>query len=105
MKRYQSVVDGFLAHLPRETAASHSVGSISTGEIERFRNSEIQAGKTAGTANFSVKVLRALFNTAQRQGIIEDNPAEAAELLPEETEERLPFEEEQVKALLATAEA
>ena len=97
-------MDGFLAHLP-EKRRQASVGSISTGEIQRFRNSEIQAGKTAGTANFSVKVLRALFNTARRQGIIEDNPAEAAELLPEETEERLPFEEEQVKALLAAAKA
>jgi hypothetical protein len=63
LTRYKGIVDGFLSRLP-EKRRQASVGSITAIEIQRFRNSEIQAGKTAATANFGVKVLRALFNTA-----------------------------------------
>ena len=102
LRRYKSIIDGFLARLPEKRRCA-SVSSMTVAEIERFRNSEIQVGKTAGTANFGVKVLRAVFNTARRQGVISTNPAEAVELLLEEPEERLPFDEEQIKALLAAA--
>jgi integrase len=79
------------------------VASIAALEVQRFRNAERLAGKSGTTVNFGLKVLRALFNDARRKGIITSNPAEAVEYLPEETEERLPFDEEQVKALLAAA--
>jgi integrase len=103
LNRYEGIVNRFLAYLP-EKRQKASVGSISTGEIERFRNSEIEAGKTPGTANLGMRVLRAIFNDARRQGIIASNPAEAARILTEEPEERKPFDEDQVKALLREAD-
>jgi integrase len=58
----------------------------------------------SGTANFSIKVLRAVLNTARRRGLIPTNPAEAVELLPENSEERSPFSEDDVKSLISVAD-
>jgi integrase len=49
-------------------------------------------------------VLRAVFNTAWRRGLCPSNPDDAVEMLPEESQERLPFSKDQVKDLLAVAE-
>jgi integrase len=100
--RYEPVLLGFLESLP-EKRRKASMASITPLEIERFRNAEVETGKTAGTANFGIKVLRAVFNTARRRGLIPNNPAEAVELLPESSEERTPFSQDQVKALLSVA--
>ena len=103
LSRYGPVLQGFLQSLP-EKRRRVSVASITALEVERFRNSELEGGKTPGTANFAVKVLRAVFNTARRRGLCPSNPAEAVEMLLEESQERLPFSKDQVKDLLAVAE-
>ena len=102
LSRYGPVLQGFLESLS-EKRRRVSVASITALEVERFRNAELEAGKTPGTANFAVKVLRAVFNTARRRGLCPSNPAEAVEMLPEVCEERLPFSKDQVKDLLAVA--
>jgi site-specific recombinase XerD len=81
LSRYEPVLEGFLESLP-EKRRRVSVASITAIEVERFRNAELEAGKTPGTANFAVKVLRAVFNTARRRGLCATNPAEAVEMLP-----------------------
>jgi integrase len=101
--RYEGIVNRFLDYLP-EKRRQASVGSISAGEIGKFRNSEIQAGKTAGTANLGIRVLRSVFNDARRQGVIQNNPADAVRFLLEEPDERKPFTEDEVKALLREAD-
>src|SRR3984893_17207229 len=73
----------------RLAAWATSVASITALEVERFRISELEGGKTPGTANFAVKVLRSVFNTARRRGLSPTNPAEAIELLHENGEERM----------------
>lgn len=104
IKRYKGVLNAFKLSLP-EKRRNALLASITALEVERFRNLEKQSGKSATTVNFGVKVLRGLFNDARRKGLVTTNPAEAVEFLPEDTEERLPFDEEQVKALLAAAKA
>lgn len=104
IKRYEGVLNAFKLSLP-EKRRDALLASITALEVERFRNSEKQSGKSATTVNFGVKVLRGLFNDARRKGLVRTNPAEAVEFLPEATEERLPFDEEHVKELLASAKA
>jgi len=103
LSRYGPVLQRFLESLP-EKRRRVSIASITALEVEPFRNTELEAGKTPGTANFAVKVLRAVFKTARRRGLCPINPAEAVEMLPEVSEERLPFLEDQVKDLIAVAE-
>jgi integrase len=101
-QKYNSVITQFIAFLPerRQTA---SVSSITSGEIERFRNTLAKTGVTATTSNMALSILRSLFNHARRQGITPSNPAEAVEHLFSDAEERRPFTQEQIKTLLETA--
>ena len=103
LMRYKPVLEGFIASLSEQRRRA-SVASITALEVERFRDGELEGGKTPGTANFTVKVLRAVFNTARRRGLSPTNPAEAIELLQENGEERMPFTDDQVKALLGIAD-
>jgi integrase len=100
--KYRNAIDNFLDSVgPR---AKLNVNQIATRDIFRFRDGEIADGKSAGTANDRVKILRMAFTTARRQGLIAHNPAEAVEMLPEPCESaRQPFDVEQVKALLRAA--
>ena len=49
----------------------------------------------------TVKIVRMAFTSARKQGYITHNPAEAVEMLPEDSDSaKQPFDVEQVKALL-----
>jgi len=80
LTRYRPVLEGFIASLSEQRRRA-SVASITALEVERFRDGELEGGKTLGTANFAVKVLRSVFNTGRRRGLSPINPAEAIELL------------------------
>ncbi len=103
LKRYRPVIEGFLAAIGERRAAA-SVASVTSMEIARFRDSELAAGKTAGTANLALKILKAAFTQARRLGLSLTNPADGVTLLNEgDSEERIPFTPEQVKDLLKAA--
>lgn len=103
--RYEPVLDGFVAFIGKRRAAAN-VASVTTTEIERFRDHQLAEGKTPSTANLVVKVLRAAFGAARRLGVSLTNPAEGVDLLNEsESEERIPFSPEQTRDLLAVANA
>jgi site-specific recombinase XerD len=89
-------------YLPEKRRTS-SVASITIGEIERFRNTEIKSGKTSSTTNVEIVILRGLFNHARRLGVSSSNSAEAAELLPGDSEVRIPFTDQQIRDLLKAA--
>ena len=102
LKRYEPILDGFVEFLPQKRRAA-PIATVTPSEVERFRDEELRQGKSAVTANFAVKVLRAVFNSARRKGLTPTNPAEAVELMPEDCEERIPFAEEQIQQLLRQA--
>jgi integrase len=101
--KYESVVNRFIAFLP-ERRRTASVGSISPGELERFRDAELKSGKSAKTVGTSMVILAGLFTVARHQGAISHNPVEAVEAVRPDSEERLPFTEDQIRALLAIAD-
>jgi integrase len=100
--KYANAVNGFLASLgPR---AKLNVNQIAPRDVNRFRDAEVEAGKYASTCNDNVKIVRMVFTTARKQGFITHNPAEAVEMLPEDSEPaKQPFSIEQIRALLRNA--
>ena len=102
LKRYEPILDGFVEFLLQKRRSA-PIATDTPSEVERFRDEELRQGKSAVTANFTLKVLRAVFNSARRKGLTPTNPAEAVELMPEDCEERLPFTEEQIRQLLPAA--
>lgn len=103
VKRYQPVLNGFVDFIGEARAAA-SVASVTPVEIDRFRDRELKDGKTASTADFGLKVLRAAFAEAHRKGIIPANPASGVEALGGATEERDPFTDAQIADLMAAAD-
>jgi len=100
--KYAQVVQAFLSQLGSKRDANLS--AVVPRDIEKFRDGELKQGKSPSTANAAVKILRAPFNLARRQGLILTNPAEAVELLPNESAERKVFTAEQLSALLDAAD-
>ena len=101
--KYELIIERFLSFLPERRRIA-SVASITAGEIERFRNSELHLGKSPKTTNLALAILRGLFNTVRRQGATSSNPAEAVEFVQGDSEERSPFNHDQIRALLAVAD-
>ena len=104
LKRYAPIFNGFLAHLG-DARANARIASVTAQELESFRDAELRAGKTPGTADFALKVLNGVFETARRQGVLIHNPCEAVKTLTStRSEERRPFTDKQVSALLSVAD-
>jgi integrase len=101
--KYDNAINNFLTSLgPR---AKFNVNQIAPRDVLRFRDAEIADGKSSGTANDRIKIVRMAFTTARKQGYITHNPAEAVEMLPEDSESaKQPFDVDQVKALLRSAD-
>src|SRR5260370_6282776 len=102
LDRYRQVVRDFLASLGER--ANLWLHQITSRDILAYRSAITAAGKTARTANLSVKVVSAAFNAALRQHITDKNPCTALENLGEHTEERDTFSPAQVLKLLQAAE-
>jgi integrase len=100
--RYRQVVRDFLASLGDR--ASLNLTHIASKDILAYRTSIIKAGKSARTANLSVKVISAGFNAALRQKHIASNPCTVLESLRVETQEKGTFSPAQISKLLKAAE-
>lgn len=99
LARYTPIVSAFLAHLGTGRASA-SLASLSATEIESFRNAELAKGKGGTTADFAVKLLRGFLRPAVNKGIILHNPAMAVSLTGEVAQERQPFTDSELAALL-----
>ncbi len=102
-RRYSDVVTSFLNHLGER--ATRNLGSVTPRDVESFRDLQIKQGKANKTANMTVKTLRIALNTARRQAVILSNPAEAVDMLPENSASRDTFTREQITELLAVADS
>lgn len=101
-KRYESVIQNFLKFIGTKRAKA-TIASVTSDEIERFRDQELAQGKVASTADFGVKVLRAMFESARKKNQRLDNPADGVESIHVNQQERQAFSDEQLAVLCANA--
>ena len=101
--KYENAINSFLASLGNR--AKFNVNHIAPRDVLKWRDAQTLDGKSPSTANDHVKIARMAFTSARRQGFITHNPAEAVDMLPEDTDPaRQPFAIEQVQAILCAAE-
>ncbi|MEM7388005.1 MAG: phage integrase SAM-like domain-containing protein, partial [Verrucomicrobiota bacterium] len=99
--RYRPIIEGFRISIG--LLADRGMMAITPRHLEKFRDQQIDAGKRPTTVNYSIKILRGIFNDARRKGLIPTNPAEAVDLVDGQGQERKPFSPDQVRALLSKA--
>ncbi len=101
-ERYRQVIRDFTASLGNR--AKLSLAHVTPKDILAYRQSILDTGRAARTANLSLKVVSSAFNAALRQGYIQNNPCTALEALPVESEEKGTFTPAQVARLVSAAE-
>ena len=100
--RYEGVIEAFIASLPAPKRLL-PLGALTVGDIQKFRDQQVEEGRTAATANLALKILRVPLNLARRQGLIQNNPAEALEMVTSEKLEKGVFTPEAISSLLKVA--
>ncbi len=100
--RYEGVIEAFIASLPAAKRLL-PLGALAVGDIQKFRDQLLAEGRTAATANLALKILRVPLNLARRQGLIQNNPAEALEMVTTEKLEKGVFAPESISSLLKVA--
>jgi integrase len=97
VERYRKTIDDFKAHLGER--ASKPITVITPRDVQAFIAKRQKLGLSTATVNIDAKILRAAFNRARRQGIIQTNPAEAVDLPEKRSVERGVFTPAEVKML------
>ena len=101
VQRYTYAVDQFMAFLG--TKANRDIASVRSADIARFRDEQARV-LSRNTANLGVKVLRACFNAAFKQGLLTSNPATAVDKLKQRGEcKRRAFTLAELRRVLAAA--
>lgn len=101
VERYSPIIKRFISSMG--IRAQKTIRGVTGSDLRKFRDDEMQSGKSAVTANLALKVLKAGFERAKREGLILINPAGEVEALPEDGETRQPFTDGQVQKLLNVA--
>lgn len=97
---YKKTLDEFLGFIgPRKTKP---LDAITVAIVTDYRDSLLKR-VTPGTARKKIKVLRAFFNDAMKEGRATVNPAASVDLRKNGKSKRKPFTQEQVVSLLAEA--
>ena len=102
-RRYGDVIEAFITQLGDK--AKRNLAGLVPRDIAAFRDEQVKGGRANKTANMAVKTLRIALNVARKQGMILNNPAEAVDMLPENSGSRETFTREQVTDLLTAANA
>jgi integrase len=85
VQRYTYAVDQFLAFLGAK--AERDIASVRSTDVARFRDEQARV-LSRNTANLGVKVLRACFNAAFKQGLLTSNPAKVVDMLKQRGESK-----------------
>ena len=101
--RYTGVVTQFLEHIKHKAGAD--IKKITASDIAGFRDAAAQR-LSVGTSNLMLKILRSVFATARREGLMDDNPAERVMILKRKKDaiERRPFTMPELKRILEKAD-
>jgi integrase len=100
--RYSVVVEQFLEFLGNK--ASLDIGHVTAKEITRFRDTLIERS-SPNTVNVSLKIIRAAFNQARRDGLIDQNEAERVTLMKRVgPSNRRPFTLDEIRRVLEVAD-
>jgi len=100
-RRYHSQIEGLVAFLGTERAKG-SIASLSSGEIEAWRDSEKESGKAPKTVNFALATVRAALESAKRKGLVLSNQADGVERVEGKAGEREPFTPGELQSLMKT---
>jgi len=97
---YKGAVESFITFLVDK--ASEPIHYVTTTQISRWRDTAASKA-TPRTANNKLKILRVLFQSAWREGLISDNPAAKVASLKTKEGKRRPFTLTELKTITATA--
>lgn len=99
--RYRPIIAKFVASMGDRS--KKTIRGVTGSDLRRFRDGELETGKSAVTANLALKVLKAAFERAKREGLILVNPAAQVDALDEDGGIRQPFSDDQIRKLLGSA--
>lgn len=103
LSTYSRCVNGFLEFIG--TAADGPIEHLDESHFRGYRDELRERKRTARTCNQALKILRGWMKTATVQGHLTRNPAASVPMLLEtDSIEREPFEPDELKRLLATAQ-
>jgi integrase len=96
---YKMVSARFLEFLGER--ADKSLSAITAGDIAAYRDARLSGdGVSAGTLLLDFRIIKSVFSSARRQGLLLHSPAEAVELPANKPLERDVFTSQEIRALL-----
>jgi integrase len=99
---YQKILSSFVTGMGEK--ATRDLSEITRRDLIEYRN-DLAAKVSGSTVNQAIKTLKAFFKAAERDGYIQENPAEFVDLVKStETEERRPFTIPEIQAVLSVAD-
>ena len=99
---YNMVSTRFLEFLGER--ADKALGTITPGDIAAYRDARLGCdGVSVGTLLLDFRIIKSVFSSARRQGLLLHSPAEAIELPANKPLERDVFSADEIRALLTVA--
>ncbi len=97
-KRKQTSLDALISFMEK-----WRLQDVSTHLLEMYVKQRLEEGKSAGTINKDLTVLKHLLTYAVMRGVIDSNPIEKFKNLKEDQKERPRFTEQQIQAIIGAA--
>lgn len=100
-QRYEVAVDQFLRYIGSK--ADQDLFHLTTADLQAFRD-KLSSKLSPGSCNVAIKIMRAAFNGARMQGLMDSNPAQLVKLMRTEKFRRRPFTPDELRRVLAAAD-